>query len=120
MHSSVQVLIDANSYIYGLFLPVFGKYLTVTKLVILGPILEEIQFRLLPCIITKYNKKLAICIGLFTNVLFTACHVVPIGFLINIFLVGLISTWLVIKTKKIYPSMLLHGLYNLMVLLITL
>lgn len=112
----VNQLVSLNSYIYVLlgiswrfFAPIVG-----------APILEELEFRGgIYLIRNKKSKVLKVFLSVLTTLLFVLCHSVPVGYWFTIGSIGLISCWLVFRTKKLWPSMALHAIYNTLVAFIS-
>lgn len=84
--------------------------------VILAPIIEEIVFRgvLFPALGRRYG----VVVGIFvSSFLFTLVHINPIQ-MISVLPLGIYLAIMYYRTGSIYPGMILHATWNLMVLLI--
>lgn len=113
----ITKLIDLNSFFYS-FLPyVFGWVWPLIVTCVGAPILEEIEFRGALLWLTKIGAKrnIRIIYAILSSIIFALCHTVPLGYMVTIGAMGLLSCWLVTKTKRLWPSVALHSLYNLTV-----
>lgn len=85
-----------------------------------APILEELEFRGPLLLFGKRLSKIArYALIVVSSVVFALCHGTPLGFMSIIFAVALISCWLVSVTRRIWPSMVFHGIYNSIVILLS-
>lgn len=110
----INILIIINSSVYHLLLP--NKYVLYST--IGAPILEELEFRSPSWFFRNHpSKYLKAGIAIFTSVVFGLCHVVPLVPTLCITLLGLVSCWMVNRTKKLWLSMALHSIYNCIVAL---
>lgn len=115
--ASEAMLADLQPFIEALQQP--GWWLLAVAIVIGAPLSEELLFRgfLLPVLA---QSPLGFVGGaVLSNVAWTALHIgySPFG-LIEIFVIGLIFSWLVWRTGSLWTSILLHGLYNAVVLVV--
>jgi len=76
---------------------------------VLAPVVEELTYRGLGfTLLVPYGSAVAI---LGTGVLFGAAHGLVAGLLVlSIF--GVVVGWLRSRTGSVYPSMILHGVFN--------
>lgn len=114
----VNYIVTFNSFFYA-FLPFPAKYLGLATPIIGAPIMEELEFRG-PIWLVRHSKNKWFKYGLviITSLLFGLCHRRGIAPTLLICTMGFISSGLVLKTKRIWPSQILHGLYNALVSLI--
>jgi membrane protease YdiL (CAAX protease family) len=87
-------------------------FLAVT---ILAPIVEELTYRGMGVsLLLPYGTVLAV---LLTGLLFGAAHglVVALPILVAF---GVVNAWLRLRTKSVYPPMLLHGTFNAIAMLV--
>lgn len=114
-----SILSWINSWIYYI---IFGlNYVYSLSAIIGAPILEELEWRgPLYLINKKYNlsEKTKIILSSLSSLLFAMWHGLSIIGTINITIVGLVLSWLIFKTKKLWCSISVHSLYNLLVTLI--
>lgn len=91
-------------------------WLTFILVVILAPIIEEIVFRgvLFPAIKKRYGLTIGI-IG--SSLVFTLVHLDPIQ-MISVFPLGVYLAIMYQRIGSIYPGIILHATWNLLVLLI--
>jgi membrane protease YdiL (CAAX protease family) len=98
-------------------LKVMGSFwLTFVLVVIIAPIIEEIVFRgvLFPAIKRRFGLVAGI---LFSSLVFTLVHIDPIQ-MISVLPLGIYLAVMYHRTGSIYPGMILHATWNLIVLLI--
>lgn len=100
----------------GLLILMGSFWLTFVLSVILAPIIEEIVFRgiLFPAIKERYGLVAGI-VG--SSLIFTFVHIDPIQML-SVLPLGIYLAIMYHRTGSIYPGMILHATWNLMVLLI--
>ncbi|HXH26799.1 MAG TPA: type II CAAX endopeptidase family protein [Candidatus Acidoferrum sp.] len=80
-------------------------------LVIIPPVVEEILFR--GFLYTAYRKRFGfVTASVFISFLFAAAHA-PIAVSIDVFILSLFLCYLREKTSRLWPSILLHSLKNL-------
>ncbi len=124
-----NILSDVNEYVnevlpppawfWELFNSIFesdyGWLGAFLKVVIIAPIVEELIFRgvIMNGFMRNYPKFLAI---FFSALLFALFHLNPWQFPAT-FALGLLLGWLMVRTKSIVLSIIVHALNNLMVLL---
>lgn len=89
-----------------------GIFLTVMAVCVAPAVCEEFAFR--GVLLAEYRKYRAFPACLATAILFAAVHLDLDSFVANVFC-GLILAWLVIVTRSLLTSMLLHVLYNICV-----
>lgn len=110
-------LTQVNSSIYNFLFSFSPEYYKFLVLLIGAPILEEFEFRYLVYRASKTNSKTyKILISLISTIIFMACHPVPVGFMLCIGSLALISCHLICKTQRLWPSIVLHMTYNLIVI----
>lgn len=82
--------------------------------IVLAPIIEEylIRVKLLPFLIRRTNLPAAV---FFSSFIFSVLH--GQVFLLPYFLNSLVYSWVSLKTKKAYGSMIVHSTYNFIALL---
>jgi len=89
---------------------------SVFTLCIVAPVTEELLFRglILQGFLSSMSKHKAV----FLSALFFALfHVSPWQF-IGPFIIGVVFAYLFIETKSVFPSMILHGIFNLLPILV--
>lgn len=93
-----------------------GFWLTFAISVVIAPIIEEIVFRgaLFPAIKRRYGLTAGIVLS---SLVFTLVHMNPIQ-MISVLPLGIYLAIMYHRTGSIYPGMILHATWNLMVLLI--
>lgn len=112
LQNILYIFSDINYTIYKSV----GLYGHILSPILGAPILEEIEFRSLILLSAKRaSLKTKICLSILTSLIFAMCHGVPIGFMSVIFCMGLISCWLINSTKRLWPSMIFHSMYNTIV-----
>jgi membrane protease YdiL (CAAX protease family) len=91
-------------------------WLTFAISVVIAPIIEEIVFRgaLFPAIKRRYGLTAGIVLS---SLVFTLVHMNPIQ-MISVLPLGIYLAIMYHRTGSIYPGMILHATWNLMVLLI--
>lgn len=116
----IHIIISFNNLIYTFVLNgLFGPSGILLSPFLGAPIIEELQFRGLPWLLRHHNSKyLKMGIAILTTLFFILCHAVPLGAMFSIGCVGIASCWMVHKTKKLWPSMIFHSLYNIFVTLL--
>lgn len=98
---------------------IVGQAAFVVKVVLVGPVWEEVAFRgvLLRALLAKVHAALAVGIA---AVLFGAAHV-PGGYRLTGFLgtatIGAIYCWLFVRTRSVWPGVAVHSAVNAVVLL---
>ena len=97
----------------------FGSYFSVAMTVLFAPILEELQFRGLIFWYLKRHPHSKWFAAFTTSVLFAAMHNRAFAYQFLIFVLGMILAWTAIKTRRFYPSMIVHALYNLHITIMT-
>lgn len=102
---------DTNPIYFNGFNPAF-IYRTISILII-GPILEELFFRkfLLKKLLERNSQKVAILVS---SLCFALIHIETPYNLIPTFFFGIISSLIFIASNKIWYSILLHFLFNLL------
>jgi membrane protease YdiL (CAAX protease family) len=76
---------------------------------VVAPVVEELTYRGLGfTLLVPYGTWVAIAV---TGVLFGAAHGLVAGLPVLTFF-GLATAWLRARTRSVYPSMLLHGVFN--------
>lgn len=81
-----------------------------------APFNEELLFRnfLIPIISTKYGYLPA---AIISSGLFSLMHV-EISLIMPVFLLGLCLSWLFIKTQSVWPCILAHSVWNMLVIVV--
>lgn len=92
-----------------------GMLLTVLAVCVAPAICEEFAFR--GVLLADYKKYRALSACFVTSVLFAAVHLDLASFIPNVFC-GLVLAWLVMVTRSLIASMLLHALYNICVVFV--
>lgn len=102
----------------------------VAQIVIILPLIEEIIFRFLlfrlPCYIKsgpKWARRLRlVTVALVSSILFSAAHYIDQPFpdtaFAALFFFGLAQCWLYRRTDSFFPTVLNHGLFNLLNLIL--
>lgn len=93
-----------------------GFWIAFALSVVLAPVIEEIVFRgvLFPAL----KKRYGIVVGIFvSSFVFTLVHINPVQML-SVLPLGMYLAVMYHRTGSIYPGMILHATWNLMVLLI--
>ncbi len=100
-------------YMAGLLYPEHvGDWIRIVSVAVIAiPLGEELLFRglFLRGFLLRYGPVPALA---FSSLLFAIVHLNPWGF-VGIFLMGWLLGWLVLRSGSLWPSILLHGLYNL-------
>jgi membrane protease YdiL (CAAX protease family) len=95
-----------------------AKFEILISSVFISPILEEVFFRFI--VYTEFKKKMGIFFGvLFSSLLFSIVHYNIYSFAV-IFIVGLICALQFEKTGDIKNSIIIHSLFNLVMVILTL
>jgi membrane protease YdiL (CAAX protease family) len=91
-----------------------GFWLTFALSVIIAPIIEEVVFRgvLFPAIAKRYGVIAGVIIS---AIIFTLVHLDPVQML-SVLPLGIYLAVMYLKTDSIYPGIILHAIWNLMVL----
>lgn len=84
----------------------------VSSMIVATAVLEEIQFRGPLWLLRKYPAYVWWPAALLINVWFLLCHNRAPIYLIYIFTFAMMAAWLVRKTGKLWPSIVLHMIYN--------
>lgn len=87
-----------------------GVFLTVIAVCVAPAICEEFAFR--GVLLSEYKKYRTLPACLASAVLFAAIHLDLDAFMSNVFC-GLVLAWLVVVTRSLLTSMILHALYNI-------
>lgn len=108
---------DGKSGGTEIFTVMGGFWLTFALSVVVAPIAEEVVFRgvLFPAIIKRYGLIAGVVLS---SLIFTLVHINPIQ-MISVLPLGIYLAIMYHRTRSIYPGMILHATWNLMVLLIT-
>lgn len=81
--------------------------------------MEELEFRGPIWLVKSHKSKwLKWGLAIATSLLFGLCHRRGMAPTLLICAMGFISSGLLLKTKRIWPSMCIHGLYNALVTLV--
>lgn len=93
-----------------------GFWLTFALSVIVAPIIEEIVFR--GVLFSAIKKRYGLIAGIIlSSLIFTLVHIDPIQ-MISVLPLGIYLAIMYQRTGSIYPGMILHATWNLIVLLI--
>lgn len=108
-----ELMRGINGEIYLIIYKITGIKSPAFFAICIAPIIEEIQFRgPLWALRNNNNWTLKISLGLILTFLFASCHLVPVVYVVFIFLVGCLCSYLTLLTHKLWPSMLFHACYN--------
>ena len=84
----------------------------------IGPIVEEVFFR--GFLYSAFKKNWGVIPALFlSSILFSAVHLQVYSF-IPLFIIGWLLAYIFEKTKSLFPAIVLHAVYNLILILILL
>ncbi len=112
----IRALLGAEDFSFYQFFSDAGYSPTVAVMVVcVGPaIIEEVGFRglVLPWLLNAFGPWKAL---VFSSGLFMVLHFSLLGSL-YLFLVGMLLGWVWLRTRSLYPPMLIHFLHNVMVL----
>ena len=81
-----------------------------------APFNEELLFRnfLIPIISRKYGSFIAVTIS---SALFSLMHI-ELSLLIPVFLLGVCLSWLFKKTQSVWPCIIAHSIWNMIVIVV--
>ena len=104
------------NFVYLRLLELWNDMYGFSKTFVMAPLLEELEWRG-PLFLTRRHAhrgwwRAAAVVG---AVLFTLSHDLGIGTLIPVFAVALGSAWLIAKTGRFWPSLVLYAVYNMQV-----
>lgn len=107
---------DGESGGSGMLAAMGGFWPTFALTVVLAPIIEEIVFRgvLFPAIRRRFGVLLGVVVS---SLIFTLVHLNPLQ-MISVLPLGIYLAVMYQRTGSIYPGMLLHASWNLLVLFI--
>ena len=81
--------------------------------IIVAPVIEEIIYRGPLFVLRRYLHLFVWwCSALFLSVLFALSHGFAGLSLLPFIVLGLASSWLILRTKRFWPSLVLHSVYN--------
>lgn len=81
--------------------------------ILAAPLVEELVYRgPLFVLLKRVNKYVWWILAVVLSLLFSLSHNLAGLSLLPLFILGLASSWLVIKTRKFWPCLALHALYN--------
>ncbi|OGZ02782.1 MAG: hypothetical protein A3G64_01035 [Candidatus Liptonbacteria bacterium RIFCSPLOWO2_12_FULL_60_15] len=103
-------------FVYSRILELWNDMYGFSKVFVMAPLIEELEWRG-PLWLTRRHAnrnwwKAAAVVG---AVLFTLGHNSGLGVLIAVFAMALASAWLIRKTERFWPSLVLHAAYNMQV-----
>ncbi|MBI2036950.1 MAG: CPBP family intramembrane metalloprotease [Candidatus Liptonbacteria bacterium] len=104
------------NFVYARVLELWNDMYGFSKVFVMAPLLEELEWRG-PLFLTRRHAHrgwwmTAAVVG---AALFTLAHNSGLGTLIPVFAVALGSSWLIAKTGRFWPSLVLHAVYNMQV-----
>lgn len=116
LDTPVEVFIWVRNLIQNFVNKILQDPYNITSFVIVTAIIEEAFYRGPLVVLRKYfycSIRIWVLIAIFLNVWFLLNHHAAPIFLLCIAGLSVSSTWLAYKTGKIWPSIVLHMVYNL-------
>lgn len=112
-------MLGLESYLYH---PLAGFILMTSPAWLFAGILEELEFRgpLLWLLKKNINQHIWLAAAVLSGIIFSVIHPYPLWGTISVLGCPVINTWLLYKTKRLWPCMVLHNLFNLQVTLMSL
>ena len=118
VYSAIVVAVGGSSFLppplpEGVLGDGLARLLSILVIVVWGPFVEEVFFRgfLLGALVGPLG---AIRAAVLSSAIFAAAHIL-VGAMIPIFITALLLSWLYLRTRSIWPPLMMHAAQNLIV-----